>query len=187
MISMNYGTSTSSWKPWRWGRFDLILMIWDVYINSSLNPLTKFISSSRSTEFKDILLWNMSLMITKIIPITTRIVISYAMERGILFWDGWKVNGNWDNNMIRIPQRRESHCRTNTSVRRKIQIQKSRTMRAIFWDSSRKVNQVAVISRHVSTQQNLWSKFSTLYVLLTEYFFLFFETFFLQWFTRKQH
>ena len=29
----------------------------------------------------------------------------------------WKVNGNWDNNMIRISQWRQSHCRTNTNVR----------------------------------------------------------------------
>ena len=31
----------------------------------------------------------------------------------------WKLNGNWDNNMIRISQWKESHCRTNTSIRRK--------------------------------------------------------------------
>ena len=30
-----------------------------------------------------------------------------------------KVNGNWDNNRIRIFQRRESHCGTNTRIRRK--------------------------------------------------------------------
>ena len=30
----------------------------DIYINSNLNSLTKFSSSSRSTEFKDILPWN---------------------------------------------------------------------------------------------------------------------------------
>ena len=29
-----------------------------------------------------------------------------------------KVNGNWDNNMIRISRWRGSHCRTNTSIRR---------------------------------------------------------------------
>ena len=38
-------------------RLDLILMMKDVYINSNLNPLTKFTSTSRSTEFKDILQW----------------------------------------------------------------------------------------------------------------------------------
>ena len=57
----------------------------DIYINSNLNTLTKFISSIRSTEFKDTLPWNISQMITKTIPIRTRIVISYAMKRGILF------------------------------------------------------------------------------------------------------
>ena len=53
----------------------------DIYINSNLNPLTKFIRSSRSTEFKDILPWNISLMITKTVSISTRIVI--VMKRGI--------------------------------------------------------------------------------------------------------
>ena len=75
VISVNYGSCTNSWKPWRWVRFDLILTIRDIYINSNVNPLTKF-TSSRSTEFKDILAWNISEMITKTVPISTRIVIS---------------------------------------------------------------------------------------------------------------
>ena len=33
MISMNYGSSTSSWKPWRWMRLDLIFSMWYIYIN----------------------------------------------------------------------------------------------------------------------------------------------------------
>ena len=41
-------------KPWRWVRLYLILSMRDIYINYNLNPLT-FTSSSRSTEFKDIL------------------------------------------------------------------------------------------------------------------------------------
>ena len=86
VISMSYGSSTSSWKPWRWMRLDLIFSMRDIYINSNLNPLTKFTSSSRSTEFKDILRWNISQMITKTIPISTRIVISYAIKRGIPWW-----------------------------------------------------------------------------------------------------
>ena len=61
-------------------KFDLILMMRDIYINSNLNPLTKFTSSSRSTEFKDILPWNISQMITKTVPISTGIVISYARD-----------------------------------------------------------------------------------------------------------
>ena len=44
-----------------------------------MNPLTKFTSSRKSTEFKDILPWNISQFITKIIPISTRKVI--AMRR----------------------------------------------------------------------------------------------------------
>ena len=61
-------------------RLDLIFSMRDIYINSNLNPLTKFTSSKRSTKFKDILPWNVSQMITKTIPISTRIVISYVMK-----------------------------------------------------------------------------------------------------------
>ena len=100
----------------------------DIYINSSLNPLTKFTSSSRSTKFKDILPWKISQMITKIIPVNMRIVISYAMKRSILLWIWWKVNGNWDN-MTRISQSRESHCGGNTSIRR------NKSKRAGLWES----------------------------------------------------
>ena len=70
VISMSYGSSTSSWKPWRWVRLDLIFSMRDIYINSNLNPLTKFTSSSRSTEFKDILQWNIPQMITKTVTIS---------------------------------------------------------------------------------------------------------------------
>ena len=95
VISMNCGRNTRNWKPRRWIRLDLIFSMRDIYINSNLNPLTKFTSSSRSTKFKDILPWNISQMITKTIPISTRIVITYAMKRGIPLWIWWKVNGNW--------------------------------------------------------------------------------------------
>ena len=116
VISMNYGSS--SWKTWRWVRLDLIFSMMDIYINSNLNPFTKFTTSGRSTELKYILPWNISQMIMKTIPISRRIVISYVIKLGIPLWIWWKVNGNWDI-MIRIYQWRGSHCRTNTSVRRK--------------------------------------------------------------------
>ena len=45
MISMSYSSTKSCWKPWRWVKFDLILMMRDIYINSNLNPLTNFTSS----------------------------------------------------------------------------------------------------------------------------------------------
>ena len=128
---MNYVGSTSSWKPWRWMRLDLILLMRDIYINSNLNPITKF------TEFKDILSWNIPERLMKTSLISTRIVISYAMKQGIPLWIWRKVNGNWDNTMIRISQWRESHCRTNTSIRNK-------SKRAGLWESvsdlRRKVN-----------------------------------------------
>ena len=85
VISMNYGSCTSSWKPWRLVRLDLILTVRDIYINSKLNSLTKF-TSSKSTDFKDIFPWNISQKIMKIVPISMRLVISYAMKQGILLW-----------------------------------------------------------------------------------------------------
>ena len=93
VISMNYGSSKSSWKPWRSVRLDLLLMMRDKYINSNLNPLKKFTSSSNSTEFKDILPRNFPQMIMKTVPISTRIVISYAIKQGIPPWIWWKVSG----------------------------------------------------------------------------------------------
>ena len=141
---MNYGSSTISWKPWRWMRLDLIFSMRDIDINSNLNPLTKLISSSRSTKFKDMLSSNTSQMITKTVPISMRIVISYAMKWGIVLCIWWKVNGNWENN-IRISQWRKSQCRTNPSVRGKKQIQKNRTVRITVRDLSRKVNHVSKV------------------------------------------
>ena len=107
---MNYDNSRSRWKPGRWVRIDLILTMRNIYINSNLNPLIQFTSSNRNIEPKDIPPWNIPQMIMKIIPISMRIVISYAMKRGIARWTWWKVNGNW-NNIIRIFEWRESHCR----------------------------------------------------------------------------
>ena len=55
------------------------------------------------------------------------IVIKLTMKQDILFWVYWKVNENWDNNMIMRSQHDqwESHFRTNTRIWRKKEIQKS--------------------------------------------------------------
>ena len=62
------------------------------------------------------------------------------MKQGILFWVNWEVIENWDSNMTRMPQWRESHCRTITSIRRKKKIQKDRTVRVTVTNPSRNVN-----------------------------------------------
>ena len=65
-------------------RLDLILSMKDIYINSYLNPLTKFTSSSsKSSKPKDILPWDISQMLMNTIPINMKIVIIYAIKRGI--------------------------------------------------------------------------------------------------------
>ena len=100
VISVNYiydlwtklylWTSSSSWKSWEWVKLDPIFTMMDIYINSNLNPLTKFTSSSRSTEFKDILPWSIFLKIKKTIPVSMRKVKGYTMKWGIRFEFGKK-------------------------------------------------------------------------------------------------
>ena len=82
-------------------------------------------------------------MIIKAVPISTRIVISYVIKWGILLWMWWKVNGNWDNNIIRVSEHSESHSRKSTSTQKKIQ--KSKTVRITVWDPSRKVTHVSKV------------------------------------------
>ena len=109
VISMNYGSITSFWKPIRLVKLDLILTMKNIGINSNLKPLKKFTtSSSRYTEFKDILPWNISQKIMKTIPISTRIVISYAMKQGILFRMWQKANGNWEGKWSKVPNGKEA-------------------------------------------------------------------------------
>ena len=86
VISMSYRrSSTSGWKSSRWVRLHLKFTR-DIHINSNLDPLTKFTSSSRSTKLKDILPWNISQMSMKTTPISTRIVESYAIKWDISLW-----------------------------------------------------------------------------------------------------
>ena len=94
-------------------RLDLILLMRDIYINSNVDPLTKFTSSSRGTEFKDIIPRNTP---RTVVPISTRMVISSVMKRDISFD---RKLMETETTTIRISQWRERHCRKNTSVRRK--------------------------------------------------------------------
>ena len=137
---MNYDKSTSCWKPCV--RFELILTMRDIYINSNLNPITKFTSSNRSTEFRDILPWDISQMITETIPISMRIIISHTMKWGILFWVYWKVTGNW-NNMVWI-----SHG-AKAIVEQILALEERKKSKRAMWvtvrDPSRKVNYISKV------------------------------------------
>ena len=66
-------------------KLDLIFMMGDIYRNYNLNPLRKCTSSCRSTEFSDILSWNISQRITKTIPINKKNRHKLCNEMGILF------------------------------------------------------------------------------------------------------
>ena len=99
-------TSENHGDEWSFIRY----LWWDIYINSNLDPLTQFNSSIRSTKFKDMFQWNIIQMIVKTIHISTRIVISCSVKRGIPFWVWSKASGKCDN-MITIFQGRESHYR----------------------------------------------------------------------------
>ena len=83
VISLNHGDEWSLTWYLRWGIYTSI---------PTWTPLTKFTSSSISTEFKDTFPWNISQMITKIIPISMKMIIGYAMKWG-MFSVYWEVNG----------------------------------------------------------------------------------------------
>ena len=132
---MSYDSSTSSWKLWRWVRFDLIFLMSYIYINSILNPFT---SSSRSSKFKDISPWNIYQITMKIVRSSTRIVIRYVMKWSIHFLILTKNQWKLDNNIIGISQWRKSHFRINGRIRRNKWVQKRRTVRVTVKDPSRK-------------------------------------------------
>ena len=103
----------------------------DIYINSNLN--TEFTKSSRSSKFKYILPWNISQH--KECPNQHKNSHKLFNKMGHpvanLMESQWKLRYN----MIRSSQWRQSHCRTNASIRRKKKIQKSRTMIITICDS----------------------------------------------------
>ena len=83
----------------------------DIYNERNMHQfqLTKFSFSSKNTLFKAVFPWNISQMITKTVPISTRITISCAVKRCIHFWLWKKKKENGENSMIKISQRRKVH------------------------------------------------------------------------------
>ena len=84
-------------------------------------------------------------MVTKTIQVSTRIVISCAMESGIPFGVLMKVKGNLGKS-IRIYQQRGSDCRTSKSSK-----ERNKSKRVGLWESlgvrdpSGKVNHLAKV------------------------------------------
>ena len=132
---MSNGSSISS----------LIITMRNIYLNSSLNPLIKFTSSTRSTGFEDIDSWSISQRIMKTISISTKIVISYTMKQNILFWIWRKVNEDWDNNVIRISHGVKALVEQILGARRKKWSQKIGTVRFTVRDMTRKVNHLSKV------------------------------------------
>ena len=81
----------------------LIFMIKNMCINSKLDPLTKFTTtSSRVISFTDIRPWNISLMITKIVSINRRIITICTIKRSIPFESEGKPMKTEPKNLITI-------------------------------------------------------------------------------------
>ena len=107
--------STSSWKRQIWIRLDLIFKKFRITI-------TKFRINSRSTH-PDLRYLPMEHRfeeqeIKKNVLITTWIIKRFVMKRKIPPWVWRKVDGNWNNMVVRINLWTEGHCRTNTRVKR---------------------------------------------------------------------
>ena len=128
VVSMNYSSSTSSWKPRRWVSLDLILMLMDIYINSDLNPLT---SSSRSTESNP----PIEHLSIDLEDCPNKLENSYKLynETGhpivILAESQWKLRQQHDW---------ESYCRTNTSLRR------NKSKRTWLWESGIQLRKLTI-------------------------------------------
>ena len=120
---MDHDSSTNSWKS-HGDEWSLTWYFWwGIY--TSIPTWT----SQNSLVAAEALSLSYDQMTRKTITISTQIVKSHVMKQSILLWIRWKVNGNWDSNMIRISQWMESHCRTNTSIRR------NKSKRAGLWES----------------------------------------------------
>ena len=123
-MSMSCGSRKGSSKPWR---FDLKFTLRDIHINSNLNSLTKFTSSSRSTKFKDSLSRNISQIIMKIVPISTRTETTT--------WSEFPTEGKPLYNKY-YHQKKEKRSRT-VGVRVNDSSRKTNHLSKVIWNYSR--------------------------------------------------
>ena len=106
--SMSYSSNLSSWKLKSYVKLELIYD--EGYIHwFQLGPTHKISTSSRSTKFRDILLWSISQLTTKTVQISMRIVVSSPMKRAVFFRI---IFFNWDSLLTKQKLATVSHSVT---------------------------------------------------------------------------
>ena len=108
-ISLSYRSSTGRGKPQIWMRLNLIFLKKDIYINSSLDSVSKVGSSSKSTENKNIPSRDHLLKDHGNDPNQHNNNQILSNGKVYLPLSLWKVNENRDNNMITIPEYKENN------------------------------------------------------------------------------
>ena len=101
-------------------RLGLIFTLGDIYINSHLKPLTKFSTNSRTTEFKDFFLWNITQIISKTISISTKIdKLCDEKEHPLLSLkeSQWKLRHQHDQNIFAYLASKERYKSKTTRLR----------------------------------------------------------------------
>ena len=119
---------------------------WGIYTSIPTWTYSKksLAATEELSEFEDILPWIIFQVITKRVPISTKIAIRNAMNWASPLWmmeSQRKLRQQHHQNFLK----EGSHYRTNTSIRRNKWIQKSRTVRIIVWYLSRKANHLSKI------------------------------------------
>ena len=129
---------------------DLMFATEDIIIDNKLDPFNT--PSSRSTEVNDIHLQSISQMITEIIPINTRILISCAIKKSFPFWVSWKPNENWDNKWWEFPTGGRA---TWDQVLASEEINKCKRARVTIMDPGRKCNHLRKLISNRVHKHNL--------------------------------
>lgn len=110
------GSRIKIWKPWGWRKFDLILLMNDMYLNSTLEPLLKFWSSGKSIwlfrfpNYFDSPIEHPQ-MITRIIPVSSRIIKKNVRWKGAYSCESKSTS----------TERRQEHCQNFSMKRRLLQ------------------------------------------------------------------
>ena len=126
---------------------------WGMYTSISAWIHSQDSLAAAEAEAEDILPYNISQIITKTIPISTKIVISYMMKRGIPFWVWWKVNGNWDKTWSEFPNGGKVIIEQILAAKDRNKSKRARLTVTVI-DPSRKVNHLSkfILDRKIITK-----------------------------------